>query len=95
MIGVWIGVKMSSKLYPSVYSDMIKLLRQEEDMVVRLTAANTVRTVVDDLDFHQKSFLEFLEPMFQSLFTLLQQAQECDTKVAVRYYYSRLQQIEE
>lgn len=83
LIGTWTGVRMSSDLYPNVYSDMIRLLRPEEDMVVRLTAANTVRTVVDDFEFNLESFLDFLEPMFISLFNLLKQAQECDTKMRV------------
>lgn len=80
-MGIWAGVKMSSDLYPNVYSLMIRLLRSEEDMVVRLTAANTVRAVVDDFEFNLESFMEFLEPMFLSLFNLLKEALECDTKV--------------
>ncbi|CAH1407271.1 unnamed protein product [Nezara viridula] len=83
LVGIWAGVKMSSDLYPNVYSLMIQLLRSEEDMVVRLTAANTVRAVVDDFEFNLESFMDFLEPMFLSLFNLLKEALECDTKMRV------------
>lgn len=60
---------------------MIPLLKSDEDMVVRLTAANTIRIVVDVFEFNIESFLKYLEPTFTLLFDLLKEAQECDTKV--------------
>ncbi|KAL1117813.1 hypothetical protein AAG570_004128 [Ranatra chinensis] len=83
LLGKWTGVKLSSELHPLLYSSMMVLLEPSEDMVVRLTAANTIRTVVDDFEFSTETFLEYLEPMFRLLFTLLKEAQECDTKMRV------------
>jgi hypothetical protein len=85
LLGQWTGVKLSADLHPLLYSSMIPLLEPTEDIVVRLTAASTIRTVVDNFEFNTDSFLEFLEPLFRLLFSLLQEAQECDTKVKPFY----------
>ncbi|XP_073979099.1 importin-11-like [Rhodnius prolixus] len=83
LIGSWTGVKLSSDLHPMIYEAMIPLLKSDEDMVVRLTAANTIRIVVDVFEFNIESFLKYLEPTFTLLFDLLKEAQECDTKMRV------------
>lgn len=41
----------------------------------------TLMTTMDDFEFDSTSFLEYLEPSFASLFTLLREAKECHTKV--------------
>lgn len=38
-------------------------------------------TTMDDFEFDSQSFLEYLEPSFASLYTLLREAKECHTKV--------------
>lgn len=38
-------------------------------------------TTMDDFEFDSQSFIEYLEPSFASLFTLLREAKECHTKV--------------
>ncbi|KAK9506660.1 hypothetical protein O3M35_008554 [Rhynocoris fuscipes] len=83
LIGCWTGVKLSSDLHPIIYEAMIPLLKSSEDMVVRLTAANTIRIVVDVFEFNIDSFLKYLEPTFTLLFDLLKESQECDTKMKV------------
>lgn len=40
-------------------------------------------TAIDDFEFDQEIFLEFLQPSFQLLFALLQATKECDTKMNV------------
>lgn len=37
---------------------------------------------MDDFEFDQDTFQEFLEPSFSLLFSLLKDAKECDTKVS-------------
>nr|CAD7589784.1 unnamed protein product [Timema genevievae] len=80
LIGQWTGVKLSQELRPALYSSMLPLLEQGEDIAVRLTASSTLKLAVDDFEFNTDQFLPFLEPCFSLLFALLQEAQECDTK---------------
>lgn len=43
----------------------------------------TLMTTMDDFEFDQETFQEFLEPSFALLFALLKDAKECDTKVCI------------
>lgn len=64
---------------------MTELLRQEEDLVVRLAAAQTLKDAVDDFEFCPETFMPFLPDCFSQLFRLLQEARECDTKMQVGF----------
>ncbi|XP_014244545.1 importin-11 [Cimex lectularius] len=83
LIGCWTGIKISPDLFPLVYSTLINFLKPEEDMVIRLTSANTIKSVIDIFEFNIDKFLEYLEPTFYSLFNLLKEAKECDTKMRI------------
>lgn len=84
----WVGVKMSASLRPDLYQVIIPLLRKDEDLVVRIEAAQTLKTAVDDFEFSVDQFLPFLENMFTLLFELLQEVRECDTKMQVLHVIS-------
>ncbi|XP_019623720.1 PREDICTED: importin-11-like [Branchiostoma belcheri] len=88
LIGQWIGVKFSVDLRPMMYEAILPLLGTEEDLVVRITAANTLRIAVDDFEFKTEQFLPYLERNFSLLFHLLQQVSECDTKMQVLHVLS-------
>lgn len=88
MVGQWTGVKFSKELRPMVYEACLELLQQSEDIVVRLTASKTLKTILEDFDFQAEQFLEFLEPSFTLLFHLLKESKECDTKMNVLYVMS-------
>ncbi|XP_043213718.1 importin-11-like isoform X1 [Amphibalanus amphitrite] len=83
LIGRWVGVKLSASLRPQVYSAVTELLQHEEDLVVRLAAAQTLKDAVDDFEFCPETFMPFLPVCFGQLFRLLQEAHECDTKMQV------------
>ncbi|CAH1796232.1 unnamed protein product [Owenia fusiformis] len=83
LIGQWVGVKMSPNLRPALYENILPLLADTEDMVVRIEAADTLKTCVDDFEFKVESFLPYLESMFGLLFGLLRQVEECETKMHV------------
>ncbi|XP_055679188.1 importin-11 [Lutzomyia longipalpis] len=83
LIGQLTGVKFSQALRPQVYAACLELLKPEEDMYIRLTAAKTLMTTMDDFEFNPDAFLPFLEPAFYYLFSLLKEAQECETKMNV------------
>ena len=40
----WVGVKMSPSLRPDLYQAIIPLLGKDEDLVVRIEAAQTLKT---------------------------------------------------
>ena len=63
---------------------MTELLQHEEDLVVRLAAAQTLKDAVDDFEFCPETFMPFLPGCFSQLFRLLREARECDTKMQVR-----------
>jgi hypothetical protein len=88
LIGQWTGVKFSKSLRPMVYEACLEMMQPTEDLVVRLTASKTLKTLLDDFDFSAEQFLEFLEPSFTLLFYLLKESKECDTKMNVLYVMS-------
>ncbi|KAL4228026.1 Importin-11 [Mactra antiquata] len=93
LCGQWVNVKLSSSLRPALYEAICPLLQPTEDLVVRLEAANTLK--LDILCFYHinifigdKILETFLEVMFSLLFQLLQEVQECDTKMQVLHVVS-------
>nr|XP_035926848.1 importin-11 isoform X3 [Halichoerus grypus] len=87
LIGQWISVKFKSDLRPMLYEAICNLL-QDQDLVVRIETATTLKLTVDDFEFRTDQFLPYLETMFTLLFQLLQQVTECDTKMHVLHVLS-------
>ncbi|KAM3847192.1 importin-11 isoform 2-T2 [Vipera latastei] len=87
LIGQWISVKFKSDLRPILYETICNLL-QDEDLVVRIETATTLKLAVDDFEFRTDQFLPYLESMFTLLFKLLQEVRECDTKMHVLHVLS-------
>eukprot|EP00073_Rattus_norvegicus_P044707 XP_017446855.1 PREDICTED: importin-11 isoform X1 [Rattus norvegicus] len=87
LIGQWISVKFKSDLRPRLYEAICNLL-QDQDLVVRIETATTLKLTVDDFEFRTDQFLPYLETMFTLLFQLLQQVTECDTKMHVLHVLS-------
>jgi hypothetical protein len=57
------------------------MLRDGEDLVVRLSAAKALKVVIDDFEFSTEELEPYLPLTFERLFILLKEVQECDTKV--------------
>ncbi|XP_054842546.1 importin-11 isoform X1 [Eublepharis macularius] len=87
LIGQWISVKFKSDLRPMLYEAICNLL-QDQDLVVRIETATTLKLTVDDFEFRTDQFLPYLESMFTLLFQLLQEVRECDTKMHVLHVLS-------
>ncbi|XP_049624792.1 LOW QUALITY PROTEIN: importin-11 [Suncus etruscus] len=87
LIGQWVSVKFKSDLRPMLYEAICNLL-QDQDLVVRIETATTLKLTVDDFEFRTDQFLPYLETMFTLLFQLLQQVTECDTKMQVLHVLS-------
>ena len=81
LIGYWVG-KISKDMRKNIYSTLLTLM-YDKDLVVALTAAKSLKSLIDDVDFSVEVFIEFLEPTLQVLFKLLSQVQECDAKLQV------------
>ncbi|KAM6109186.1 importin-11 [Phoenicopterus ruber ruber] len=87
LIGQWISVKFKSDLRPMLYEAIHNLL-QDQDLVVRIETATTLKLAVDDFEFRTDQFLPYLESMFTLLFQLLQEVTQCDTKMHVLHVLS-------
>ncbi|KAJ3334820.1 Importin-11 [Gonapodya sp. JEL0774] len=83
LTGCWVPVKASKELRPLVYNVLVSLLRSDEDMVVRLTAVQNLRLVVDDWDFDAEGFTPFLEGIVDMFVELLAAVEEFDTKLRI------------
>lgn len=88
LMGQWVAVKMSLNLRPLLYQAVLELLDPSEDLAVRLEAAQTLKTTVDDFEFNTEQFLPFIESLFSLLFHLLKEVRECDTKMHVLHVLS-------
>lgn len=69
---------------PALYECINDLLRADEDMAVRLTAANTLKFAIDDFEFNVDQFKDYMFFAFNLLFNLLKEATECETKVSLK-----------
>ncbi|XP_075039084.1 importin-11 isoform X2 [Mixophyes fleayi] len=87
LIGQWVSVKFKADLRPPLYEVILGLL-QDQDLVVRIETATTLKLAVDDFEFRTEQFLPYLESTFGLLFQLLQQVTECDTKMQVLHVLS-------
>ncbi|XP_072353063.1 importin-11 isoform X3 [Scyliorhinus torazame] len=87
LIGQWISVKFKSELRPMLYEAILNLM-QDQDRVVRIETATTLKLAVDDFEFRTEQFVPFLENIFSLLFHLLQEVTECDTKMHVLHVIS-------
>ncbi|CAG0916642.1 unnamed protein product [Notodromas monacha] len=102
LIGRWIVVRIRFEMRPALYEEILPFIGgtggddlgdngrevAENDVVVRLQAANTLKLAVDDFEFNVEQFLPYLEPTFLRLFVLLQEVKECDTKLRVLHVMS-------
>ncbi|KAM6364377.1 importin-11-like [Pluvialis apricaria] len=87
LIGQWISVKFKSDLRPMLYEAICNLL-QDQDLVVRIETATTLKLNIHDFEFRTDQFLPYLQSMFTLLFQLLQEVTECDTKMHVLHVLS-------
>lgn len=88
LISRWTGIRFSTSLRPLLYSEMIKLLEPDEDMVVKLTTCFSMKQIIDDFDFDSSVFVDFLPQYFHLLYVLLEEVSECETKMRVLHVLS-------
>ncbi|XP_073960082.1 importin-11-like isoform X3 [Choristoneura fumiferana] len=89
LIGQWSGVRASQSLRPDMYAALLELLaRPEEDAAVKLSAAEALRSTIDDFDFDVGQFAPFAPHVLAALYELLVESEECDTKMHVLHVVS-------
>ena len=61
---------------------------ENPNKVVRLESALLLKVAIDDYTYDPSQFVELQQTACTSLFNLLTQCEECDTKMRVLYIYS-------
>ena len=64
------------------------MMASGEDLVVRLESALLLKTAIDDYTYDPAQFVDLQQKACTSLFNLLTECEECDTKMRVLYIYS-------
>lgn len=86
IIREWVPVKCSPQGRVAVYELLLNLLDSSNpihDKVIRLTAVQTLRIIVDDWDFVKRDFEPFLNGFINSAITLLKDLQLPESKLYV------------
>lgn len=83
LVGRWTDVKFSTKLRPQVYAMCVELMYPQEDIVVRLTAAQSLKSIMEDFEFSPDQLMPYLGPIFSQLYAILRDVSEVDSKMNV------------
>eukprot|EP00124_Ichthyophonus_hoferi_P005759 Ihof_evm1s941 gene=Ihof_evmTU1s941 len=84
LIEQWSDIcKFNDPMQAHVYSLLISLHANSEDMVVRLTANNALRANIDSMNFRLHSFRPYMHEAIAMTFQLLNDVIEGDTKMNV------------
>ncbi|KAI8142979.1 armadillo-type protein [Fennellomyces sp. T-0311] len=79
LLGRWVNEGISADSRVAIYQGLLELMVSEDDMVVRLTAAHSLRQAIDDWDFEISILLPYLGPAMDLLLKLLNEVEESDT----------------
>lgn len=83
LISNWVNIKMAQENRPLCYDLLCKCLQPSEDLVIRLQATLTLKSVIDDTYFVKDTYLPYLNFHFGLLGQLLKQVEDSDTKIKV------------
>ncbi|KAI9322644.1 armadillo-type protein [Dichotomocladium elegans] len=79
LLGKWVNEGISADSRVAIYQGLLELMTREDDMVVRLTAAHSLRLAIDDWDFEIGILLPYLGPAMDLLLQLLNEVTESET----------------
>ena len=88
LISQWVCVKFNAERRPVLYELVLQMMASGEDLVVRLESALLLKTAIDDYTYDPAQFVDLQQKACTSLFNLLTECEECDTKMRVLYIYS-------
>ncbi|KAI7902236.1 armadillo-type protein [Cokeromyces recurvatus] len=90
MLGKWVNEGISADCRKVIYEILLELMAENEDLVVRLTAANGLKQAVDDWDFDISIVLPYLGTAMSLLMNLLNQVEESDTIMKLISYLNAI-----
>ncbi|KAI9481257.1 MAG: armadillo-type protein [Benjaminiella poitrasii] len=90
MLGKWVNEGISADCRKVIYEILLELMAENEDLVVRLTAANGLKQAVDDWDFDISIVLPYLGTAMSLLMSLLNQVEESDTIMKLISYINSI-----
>ncbi|KAL7268006.1 hypothetical protein RUND412_009385 [Rhizina undulata] len=86
LIGQWVSVKISEAARPVMYQIFQHLLAKEDplnDLVVRLSAARSLKRCIYEWEFKIEGFLPFADDLFSKLMVLMDDVEQTDTRMGV------------
>lgn len=90
MLGKWVTEGISADCRKVIYEILLELMSEEEDLVVRLTAAHGLKQAVDDWDFDIDIVLPYLGRAMSLLLSLLNEVEESDTTMKLISYLTAI-----
>ena len=90
LLGKWVNEGISSDCRKVIYEILLQLMAEDEDLVVRLTAANALKQAIDDWDFDISIVLPYLGSAMTLLLSLLNQVEESDTTMKLVSYLNAI-----
>lgn len=90
MLGKWVTEGISSDCRKVIYEILLELMAEQEDLLVRLTAANGLKQAVDDWDFDIQIVLPYLGRAMNLLLNLLNEVEESDTTMKLISYLNAI-----
>ncbi|KAI9306866.1 armadillo-type protein [Cunninghamella echinulata] len=79
LLGRWVTESISADCRIAIYEILLQLMVKEEDLVVRLSAAHSLKLAIDDWDFDISILLPYLGTAMDLLLPLINEVDESDT----------------
>ncbi|CAO3624655.1 unnamed protein product [Cunninghamella echinulata] len=79
LLGRWVTESISADCRTAIYEILLQLMVKEEDLVVRLSAAHSLKLAIDDWDFDISILLPYLGTAMDLLLPLINEVEESDT----------------
>ncbi|CAO3644783.1 unnamed protein product [Cunninghamella blakesleeana] len=79
LLGRWVTESISADCRTAIYEILLQLMVKQEDLVVRLVAAHSLKLAIDDWDFDISILLPYLGTAMDLLLPLINEVEESDT----------------
>lgn len=83
MVSEWIGTGVSRETRLQMYAFLTEMLDPSQDLVVRITASQAVRDVIDDWEFKKGDFDSFIPSCLASLMALISVLSSTEMRIFV------------
>ena len=90
LISQWVCVKFSDTLRPTLYRLLLDMIKPDQDLVVRLESALTLKMAIDDYNYDPNQLVEFQHEACTNLFNLLVncEGRESKKRLGLSWIYS-------